>query len=94
MTDEKEDVDMETCINNNDSANVSGPATSSTTGSGNTGSSKGRKGDAPVKRDPDGGGNIVEGESDVKLPLHAIATHPVSCMYVLLYQVDFKNLLI
>ena len=46
---------METCVNSSENAN------------GSSVSTKGRKGEVPVKRDP-----------DVKLPLHAIATHPVS----------------
>ena len=48
------------------------------------GSGKGRKGDMPIKKEPDGGGGTgADGESkdgdvDMKLPLHAVATHPVS----------------
>lgn len=85
--DEKEDVDMETCMNSNDNINVSVSITGGTTG--NTGSSKGRKGDAPVKRDPDRGGSVPDGdgktgEGDLKLPLHAVASHPDEC-YTLMF---------
>jgi hypothetical protein len=92
ITDEKEDVDMEGCptSNNNPNGSASGTASTGTPGNGNSsggiagGGGKGRKGDMPVKKEPDAGGGIgADGESkggdvDMKLPLHAVATHPVS----------------
>lgn len=82
---------MEGCPTSNGNANGSaaGTATTSASGIGNPsvgmlgGSGKGRKGDVPIKKEPDGGGTGADGESkdgdvDMKLPLHAVATHPVS----------------
>ena len=82
---------MEVCPTSNGNANgsASGTATTIASGNGNPsvgmvgGSGKGRKGDMPVKKEPDvGGGTGADGESKdgdvgMKLPLHASATHPV-----------------
>ncbi|PSN32659.1 hypothetical protein C0J52_12290 [Blattella germanica] len=91
LADEKEDVDMDGCINSSDNPSGSVSTPSGTSGSGNSGgggSSKGRKSDAPTKKDPDGGGSAPGGEmkvdDDVKLPLHAIASHPDEC-YTLMF---------
>jgi hypothetical protein len=83
---------MEGCTTSNGNANgsASGAITTNASGVGNpsvgavAGSGKGRKGDVPIKKEPDGGeGTGADGESkdgyvDMKMPLHAIATHPVS----------------
>lgn len=83
---------MEGCPTSNGNANgsASGTASTSASGIGNPsvgavgGSGKGRKGDVPIKKEPDGGGGTgadgesKDGEVDMKLPLHTIATHPVS----------------
>ena len=83
---------MEGCPTNNGNANgsASGTAITSASGIGNPsvgavgGSGKGWKGDLSIKKDPDGGGGTgadgesKDGEVDMKLPLHTIATHPVS----------------
>jgi paired amphipathic helix protein Sin3a len=96
--DEKEDVDMEGCPTSNGNANgsASGTASTSASGIGNPsvgavgGSGKGRKGDVPIKKEPDGGGGTgADGESkdgdvDMKMPLHAVATHPDEC-YTLMF---------
>jgi hypothetical protein len=98
ITDEKEDVDMEGCPTSNGNPNGSASGTTSTGAPGNGncsagvvgGNGKGRKSDMPVKKEPDtGGGTGGDGESkdgdeDIKLPIHAVATHPVSydiCQY-------------
>jgi hypothetical protein len=92
ISDEKEDVDMEGCPTSNGNANGSASGTTTTGASGIGkpsvgavgGSGKGRKGDVPIKKEPDGGrgtgadGDSKDGDVDMKLPLHAIATHPVS----------------
>ena len=81
---------MDGCPTSNGNANgsASGTTTTGASGIGNPsvgtvgGSGKGRKGDVPIKKEPDGGGGTgADGERkdvNMKLPLHAIATHPVS----------------
>jgi hypothetical protein len=92
ISDEKEDVDMEGCptSNGNGNGSASGTTTAGASGIGNPsvgvvgGSGKGRKGDVPIKKEPDGGGGTgadgdsKDGDMDMKLPIHAVATHPVS----------------
>lgn len=93
IADEKEDVDMEGCPTSNGNPNGSALGTTSigAPDNGNSpagavgGNGKGRKSDMPMKKEPDtGGGTGGDGESkdadgDMKLPPHAVATHPVSC---------------
>lgn len=83
---------MEGCSTSisNPNGSASGTTSTGTPGNGNCsggvagGGGKGRKGDMPVKKEPDaGGGTDADRESkggdvDMKLPLHAVATHPVS----------------
>jgi hypothetical protein len=66
-----------------DTASAAAPGNGTSSGVMVGGGGKGRKGDMPVKKEPDAGGGIgADGESkgdvDVKLPIHAVATHPVS----------------
>jgi hypothetical protein len=87
-TDEKEDVDMEECPTSNGNPNgaTSGTTLTGAPGNGNCstgavgGNGKGRKNDVPMKKEADtsGDGENNNGDGDIKLPLHAVATHPVS----------------
>ncbi|XP_069703690.1 paired amphipathic helix protein Sin3a isoform X2 [Periplaneta americana] len=95
--DEKEEVDMDSCLSSNTNPNNSasaatptGPPAIGNSSTSATGVGKGRKGDIPIKKEPDaGGGAGLDGDNkdsdgEVKLPLHAIATHPDEC-YTLMF---------